>query len=132
MEYQHGNLLRSSSLSVWNESRIAYQTDVYNGQVVSESQEIYSRLGAICTSDTMAVAMASGSQDSNSAEYPKHNRVAGLAARLDECESILEEYVVDVNSHSPHMLRSMHMDIIPTNFDDDTIMKPRIQTYVQI
>ena len=65
-------------------------------------------------------------------EYPKHYRDEGLAAHLDGLENGLDEYGSDLKTHSPHMLRSMLVDMIPTSFADDMITKPEIETYVQI
>ena len=37
-----------------------------------------------------------------------------------------------MKTHSPHMPRSMLVDMIPTSFDDDIITRPEIKTYEQI
>ena len=65
-------------------------------------------------------------------EYPKHDKVEGLAAHLDGWENLLDEYGTGLQTHSPHMLRPMLVDIIPTSFDDDIITRPEIKTDVQI
>ena len=45
---------------------------------------------------------------------------------------MLDEYGTDLKTHSPHMLRSMLVDIIPTSFEDDIITRPEIKTYEPI
>ena len=65
-------------------------------------------------------------------EYPKHDRVEGLAAHLDGWGKGLDEYGNDLKTHSPHMLRSMLVDIIPTCFEDDIITRAEIKTYVRV
>ena len=61
-------------------------------------------------------------------ECPKHDRAEGLAAHLDGWEIVLDEYGVDLKTHSPHMLRSMRVDILPASFEGDMITRPEIET----
>ena len=65
-------------------------------------------------------------------EYAKHDRVEGLAAHLNGWEHLWDEYGTDLETHSPHVLRSMLVDMIPTSFEDDMITRPEILTYEQI
>ena len=65
-------------------------------------------------------------------KYPKHDRVEGLAAHLGGWENMFDEYGSDLKTLSPHMLRSLIVDIIPTSFEDVIVTRPEINTCEQI
>ena len=52
-------------------------------------------------------------------EYPKHERVEGPTARVDGWEDVLDGYGVDLETHSPHMIRSTLVVPIPRSIPRD-------------
>lgn len=65
-------------------------------------------------------------------KYPRHTKLEGLAEHLDGWEELLNTYASEMKRHTPTMLRSMLLNLIPTTFEDVIVTEPEILTYDDI